>query len=94
MSRASFVSETLFTQTVVCCGRINSYRLFTRSFFPAARKKAATSDDADKKAMYDRLVSQVDEALQKTTGGELVDAAKDVLMEWLDVQFGSQVCGL
>ena len=41
--------------------------------------------------MYERLISQVEEAQKTLQGVELIDAAKDVLMEWLDIQFGSQV---
>ena len=57
----------------------------------AAKKKLAGTEDADKKAMYERLISQVEEAQKTLQGVELIDAAKDVLMEWLDIQFGSQV---
>ena len=62
----------------------------------AATKKLSTTEDADKKAMYERLIGQVEEAMKTLQGTELVDASKDVLMEWLDVLYGSQVsrsCG-
>ena len=58
----------------------------------AAKKKLATTEDVDKKAMYSRLIGQVEEAAKTLQGVALVDASKDVLMEWLDAQFGSQVC--
>lgn len=57
----------------------------------AAKKKLATTEDVDKKAMYSRLIGQVEEAVKTLQGFDLVDASKDVLMEWLDSQFGSQV---
>ena len=51
----------------------------------------STTEDPDKKSMYERLIGQVQEAVTTLQGIELVDASKDVLMEWLDVQYGSQV---
>ena len=59
----------------------------------AARKKLSTTDDPDKKAMYERLVGRVEESMKTMKGSELVDSAKDVLMEWLDNLHGSQVGG-
>ena len=59
----------------------------------AARRKLSTTDDPDKKAMYERLVGRVEESMKTMKGSELIDAAKDVLMEWLDNLHGFQVRG-